>query len=284
MTTWPDRIGLLKVYLQRIRAQSAVATLCKLLDLGRLRLHLARMVRGDARGLSNFYLPLPSRTDAIEFCSLLAASSRGAVEDFFAEIETDSLVPDLAKHYSEVRSTSPPLDVGRFRIWYALVRLIKPAVVLETGVHDGLSSCLILRAIERNRQGLLVSIDLPSTDLAPGQRPGWLVPESLRGPWRLELGDSRRLLPGLASQHAPLDIFIHDSDHSRAHRAFEYHVALANLRAGGLLCTDDDAEPPELLDAIATQCGGARFQVRATPLGDRIGGIRIRDLTPSVVP
>src|SRR6185503_16129417 len=76
---------------------------------------------------------------------------------------------------------------------YALVRAAKPRLVVETGVASGLSSAHILRALDRNGIGTLHSIDLPNVQagsiLPEGRTSGWIVPESLRARWKLQLGD-----------------------------------------------------------------------------------------------
>jgi predicted O-methyltransferase YrrM len=135
---------------------------------------------------------------------------------------------------------------------YSAVRIVRPKVVLETGVFDGVSSSLILRALERNAAGTLVSIDLPAremiTDATDRMRegalpwhcdPGWIVPEGLRERYRLHLGDSKQLLPGLLKEYGQLDIFLHDSLHTYHHQFFEYEVAWPYLAQGGLLLSDD---------------------------------------------
>ncbi len=87
---------------------------------------------------------------------------------------------------------------------YVLVRLLKPDTVVETGVASGHSSAAILQALEDNgNKGKLFSIDLPSTgeQLADGRSytlspkgVGWAVPENLRYPWHLLLGDAKDIV------------------------------------------------------------------------------------------
>ena len=72
------------------------------------------------------------------------------------------------------------LPLGRRLGWYAIVRVLRPQLVVETGVHAGLGSLTILRALERNREegspGRLMSFDVLETT-------GRLVPERLRRDW-----------------------------------------------------------------------------------------------------
>jgi predicted O-methyltransferase YrrM len=178
------------------------------------------------------------------------------VESTFDELDRDcEFVDTLAENYSRVRTDSPiKFNLGRLKVWYVLVRLLKPALVMETGVHDGLSSALILHAMKKNDRGTLVSIDLPSVDLPPGvEGAGWLVPTALRSRWRLQIGDSRKLLPRLVKQFEPIDIFIHDSDHSPDFQRFEYDTVRFHLKHPGLLLTDDAY--PEFFVELAEQWG-----------------------------
>jgi predicted O-methyltransferase YrrM len=126
---------------------------------------------------------------------------------------------------------------------YAIVRATTPRVMIETGVASGLSSAHILRALDRNGNGTLHSIDLPNVQegsvLPQGRTSGWIVPDSLRGGWQLQLGDSRELLPRLLETLDRIDVFLHDSDHSYEAMLFEFEQAYPKLEPGGLVLSDD---------------------------------------------
>jgi predicted O-methyltransferase YrrM len=124
--------------------------------------------------------------------------------------------------------------------------------MVETGVFDGESSAVILQAMSDNGEGKLVSIDLPAVEtihnstehmretmLPPGCSPGWAIPDFLRARHRLELGDSREILPRILGEFGAIDIFFHDSLHTFDHMSFEYVAAWRALRAGGFLLSDD---------------------------------------------
>jgi predicted O-methyltransferase YrrM len=122
---------------------------------------------------------------------------------------------------------------------YALIRLLKPEVVVETGVGAGVSSWTILRAMEENGNGRLVSIDLPTpnTELLP--EVGYLVPKELRHRWELRIGPSQRVLPQTLSELGEIDMFQHDSRHSYSNQLREYRTAWPFIKAGGMLVSDD---------------------------------------------
>jgi predicted O-methyltransferase YrrM len=122
---------------------------------------------------------------------------------------------------------------------YALVKLLKPAVMVETGVGPGVSSWTILHAMEENDIGKLVSIDLPTpnTELLPDV--GYLVPAQLHHRWSLRTGSSQRLLPEVLNELGEIDIFQHDSRHSYTNQLREYNTAWPFIRSGGMLLSDD---------------------------------------------
>ena len=122
---------------------------------------------------------------------------------------------------------------------YRLTRSLKPSIVLETGVHHGMSSAFTLRAMHDNHHGALYSIDLPNAteQLKEGWSTGDLIPGFLRNRWHLILGDSRERLPALLQRLKQVDIFFHDSLHTYNHMMFEYRTAWPYVRKG--LFSDD---------------------------------------------
>ena len=110
--------------------------------------------------------------------------------------------------------------------------------------------------MERNRVGRLYSIDLPEfTDPAmndvtfwngkkgaavpAGLSPGWLVPPELSHRWQMRIGRSQEILQLLLDEVGPVDIFIHDSEHSYENQMLEFTKGYEALAPGGvLLCTD----------------------------------------------
>jgi predicted O-methyltransferase YrrM len=139
---------------------------------------------------------------------------------------------------------------------YGLVREFKPKTLIETGVCNGVSTAVILAALERNKAGSLYSIDFPEytdTDyeqgtfwegklgavIPKGIPPGWLIPNKYRKRWHLTLGRSQEKLPVLLNELGEIDFFLHDSEHSYECMIFEYQQAWGYLKPGGLLVSDD---------------------------------------------
>ncbi len=128
-------------------------------------------------------------------------------------------------------------------VLYTAVSVLKPKIVVETGVSNGISSRYILEALNRNNHGILYSLDLPreisSAGIPSDKEIGWLVPDRLRQRWELILGDSKEMLPKLLSECKEIDIFLHDSEHSYEHMIFEFRTAWKYLTDKGILLSHD---------------------------------------------
>jgi hypothetical protein len=116
---------------------------------------------------------------------------------------------------------------------YALVRYLRPQFVLETGVGYGITSALVLFALERNGFGELASIDLPSLADPEGLYVGLVVPEHLKSRWTLRIGSSRRRLPGILTDEREVGLFISDSANVYTLQRYEYEAVYPRLIDGG---------------------------------------------------
>jgi Methyltransferase domain len=132
-------------------------------------------------------------------------------------------------------------DAGLARAAWCVVRHTRPGVVVETGVARGLTTRVVLEALEANRCGRLYSVDLPpplAKDRLTNEI-GVAVTDELKGRWTLIEGSSRRRLPGLLRELGTIDMFIHDSRHTRRNITFELRLAWNALRQGGVILADD---------------------------------------------
>lgn len=175
---------------------------------------------------------------------------------------------------------------------YVLIRVCKPRLVLETGVFYGGNTVFILKALEDNGYGRLISIDLPDSRIrqidAPPRhpsvgdselyredlRPGFLVPPALEARWDLVLGDSLAEIP---KRTETFDLYVHDSDHSYDFLKREMEAALPKLSVNALAVVDDI----DWSNAFYEVCAGKRlFPLLLTDNGKdnlrvRIGLLRL---------
>ena len=140
---------------------------------------------------------------------------------------------------------------GRRIGWYALVRALKPQIVVETGVDKGLGSCVLAAALLRNRseghQGHYFG-----TDINP--EAGWLFQDMYRNAGEILYGDSIKSIEQL---QGPIDLFINDSDHSAEYEEREYECIATKLSDSAIILGDNAHATDKLYQfALAT---GRRF-------------------------
>ena len=168
---------------------------------------------------------------------------------------------------------------------YALVRLLSPEHVVETGVSSGVSSAHFLLGLRRNRTGRLHSIDLPVPQrrarfsarespvaLPPGRSSGWAMPRDLHDGWDLRIGRSQSILPALVAELPSVGLFLHDSRHTPSHLTFELETVRPKLPHGAVVLADN------------TVWTGRAFPRFAAKLGARVVRRRRSDLVGLTVP
>lgn len=214
--------------------------------------HLLKAITHPAEELRAFKyhyrrVPLP------EFVAFLSGEvSPGAVKDVLSGLpRLGGLISALTEELKLHNDGYGGQMMGEAEAVYALVRLLKPEVMVETGVADGTTSSYILRAMEENGRGKLYSIDLPSSMLPAGKAPGWVVPAELRKRWELRVGDAAELLPPLLEELGEIDLFLHDSLHTYGHMLFEFRAAWPRLKAGGLLLSHDIGRNAAFFDFVS---------------------------------
>jgi hypothetical protein len=164
-------------------------------------------------------------------------------------------------------------EPGFARALWCVVRHLQPRRVVETGVARGITTRVILEALEVTGEGHLWSIDLPPPG-AGGLRDqiGIAVSEHLRHRWTYVRGSSRHRLTGLLCEQGPIDLFIHDSKHTKRNLLFELDRAWEALEPGGVMLADDvdlncgfhEFEAAHSSSAISLVC-------RAEPLQPDVG-------------
>ena len=108
----------------------------------------------------------------------------------------------------------------------------KPSLVVETGVANGVSTSLILAAMDHISHGKLISVDI-SPDAG-------VIVDHNHPRWTLKVTDgSNNQLSKTFQGIDNVDLFIHDGDHSYEHQEFEYNFFAHKLSINGFLMSDD---------------------------------------------
>ena len=197
--------------------------------------HAIRYLAFD-RELDNFTYPIDNVGEMSTFLGDVLDVDPATVRRSVNELAGDAeLVASIRKRLATRSDRNPTMPFGRRLGWYAIARIRRPRLIVETGVHDGLGSTALLRALERNAAdgfpGELVSIDIrPSV--------GWLIPDELRARHRLVIGDALANITSAAADRS-IDMFIHDSDHRYEHETAEFETAFRVAAPGAVLLSDN---------------------------------------------
>lgn len=177
----------------------------------------------------------------------------GEVDEIYKELDSSSFTKEISKR-AGIRNNFLNLSMSsvlRAPAFYAICRILKPEIIVETGVADGFSSAYILFALQENAKGKLYSIDLPNQPgqvLSEGRSTGWLVDAGLRSRWNLIIGLSKEKLPPLLKDLKEIDIFYHDSDHSYENMMFEFTVSKKFISPSGIIISDDVTDNKSFYD------------------------------------
>ncbi len=215
--------------------------------------------RHDLAGLEEFIEPEASAVAAV------------------LEIEPSAYEAAAKQTWLPTADPKDPLTVWNaraelLRIVGTITTLMKPEVLVETGVALGFTTATILRAMKESGVGHVYSVDLPALQYNPDDPVGRAIPEELKDRWTLRLGDSRKLLEPLCSEVGPLDVFIHDALHTYSSQMREYKTAWPHIRPGGLLVSDDVNNPAFI--EFAESVGARPHLVAGPSRSDAIGLLR----------
>ena len=193
--------------------------------------------------------------DLFQECDLWTESSEEIVR--FLGFTLDASYSSQFRHASlavENRAAQVPLLYPRYydvaprteQLLFLLVRASRPEVVVETGIANGHSSAIILAALDLNDTGTLHSVDIKNDvgALVPDHHPRWVK----------HIGDgSSAALEGVLNNIEPVDLFIHDSDHSYGAQRAEYDIAARHGSSRFILASDDVNWSYAFLDHCRTQ-------------------------------
>ncbi len=136
-------------------------------------------------------------------------------------------------------------------LWWGIVRIARPRLVVECGIFNGVGSLVLLRALERNREegdpGELLSIDEDPTM-------GWAVPAEMRDNWTTVTGLTGDVLDDSIAGRQ-VDMLIHDTVHSYENQALEFSAALRN-GSGPLVLLDSSGGRTTALEELCQAKGG----------------------------
>jgi hypothetical protein len=166
------------------------------------------------------------------------------IEAYLHEPLQDSALAEFVCRTTRLRD-SQTVDaecrLGRRLGWYALVRHLRPRLVVETGVDKGLGSVLLCSALMRNAE-MGHEGEYLGTDINPSAGLLLRPPYSKFG--SISYGDS---IDSLKKIQKPIDIFINDSDHSADYEYREYLTVAEKLSPSAFVLGDNSHLTDSLL-------------------------------------
>lgn len=192
-----------------------------------------------SRETTNFSYDLSDRNKQYLawFVSVVTQSDKNQVVRYFTEFENDSGLRSHVRNVTATAKSGWKLDreprFGRRLGWYAIVRINKPQVVVESGTDKGLGSVVIAAALRRNAEegspGHLYTVDI-------NPRAGQLINDAYSTWITFVNNDS---LAALRQFTQAIDMFVNDSDHSEEYEAQEYEIVSCLLSPKGFVIGDN---------------------------------------------
>jgi len=156
--------------------------------------------------------------------------------------EVNELDDDTINKSFELQKKSSTIMGGsaHINLLYNCVKLIKPKIVIETGVAYGWSSLAILKALSETTNGKLFSIDMPYPRKNNDKDVRIVVPSYLKKNWHLvRKPDNPGILDVLNKIKKKIDLCHYDSDKSWWGRKYAYPILWNSLNSNGIFISDD---------------------------------------------
>lgn len=187
-----------------------------------------------SRETTNYTYDLDSlnRDQLCWFVSAVTGAEIGQVRAWMQELEKNE---DLIGQLTERLASNPLRRIcatephwARRYGWYALIRATEPDLVVETGTHLGLGSCIIAAALLQNGHGRLTTIDIDP-------EAGYLITEPYASVIDRRIGSSTEELATMKD----VGMFIHDSLHTYDYETEELAAIAPNLRPDAIVLSDN---------------------------------------------
>lgn len=152
----------------------------------------------------------------------------GLYEEFGTDLAAAHTFIDENCQDPEMRKQFDTLEAEAL---YLMARHAQPETVVEISPCDGWSTIWLLRALEDNQHGNLISFDIHD-------RSTQFVPESLRSRWKLELGDVRKHPERLPEG---IDLLLLDSKHTYGFARWYFDTVIPRANHGAPIVIHDIA-------------------------------------------
>lgn len=194
----------------------------------------------------NFYYDITDK-NLIDLCHLLStilSEDYKKVYSYANELKMNSdLISFIHNEFADDSKMKDAKIAFARRIgWYVLIRITRPQLVIETGVHQGVGALVITSALMKNigegSHGRYLGIDIDPNS-------GVLFKGKYAEVGEIKIGDSIEILNGLSD---PADLFISDSDHEDEYETEEYESFIPLLKENSIIISDNSHANSVLAD------------------------------------
>lgn len=183
----------------------------------------------------NYKITAQNKLYLASFVASVTGCEVKSAQEFILEIESNKQLKD---HFGENASNSKDrqrieIDYARRIGWYAFIRAAKPKLVVETGVDNGVGSCVIAAALIRNLSdgfsGRYIGTEI-------NKDAGKYFSGIYSTVGEIRYGDSIELLEQIRDD---IDLFINDSDHDVDYEYNEYTTIQHKLSPQAIVLGDN---------------------------------------------
>jgi predicted O-methyltransferase YrrM len=182
--------------------------------------------------------------------SVVTGADFSVILNYINEVENDAALKEAiltaVKNSSSKRHADLEVRFGRRLGWYAFARVLKPEIIIETGVDKGLGSILLCSALLRNKnEGF--NGKYYGTDINPDA--GYILSGKYKEVGEILYGDS---LKSLSQFKENIDLFINDSDHSAEYEYQEY-LTIQRLMTDKTIILGDNSHCTDKLSVFSVE-------------------------------
>lgn len=197
---------------------------------------------------TNFTFPLTEKNLKVlaQTIAIITDKPYEAIYAYIQEILNDqefkSFIIDKIKSSDYKSVADERTDLHKRVGWYAFARVLKPKVIVETGIDKGLGAVTLCAALLRNKEegyeGKYYGTDI-------NRKAGYLLDGKYKSSGEILYGDSIASLKALDEQ---IDLFVNDSDHSAEYEYNEYKTILSKLSPNAVILGDNSHVTDKLLN------------------------------------
>jgi predicted O-methyltransferase YrrM len=192
---------------------------------------------------SNYYYDITdlNRKNIAGSIALIFGVPIAEVLGYVTEIEENQTLKNAISRFKKDNPNYSDSKIypARRIAWYCVIRITKPELVVETGIHNGLGATVILLGLQKNGLGKYMGVDI-------NPDAGRLIPKELLLLASLEVSNSIDFLNSL--KNSSIDLLITDSDHRYDFEISELESSKNSLKSEAIIISDNSHDSSALFD------------------------------------